>query len=269
MMLIDRRALMPLLRLSIYHRGLTLLETAIALALIAVLLSILLPALSTARQASHRDQCATHLKSIGEAWQSYLGDHDKQFPFVPLQPGWFYGGVRFSRVDGSAFPDFERPLNPYLGLQRTRNFDDLDVCCPSDRGISAVALGAGTGERSAFESYGTSYRANAPLLDAPMSGVADELRGMRRSEITTSPSRLVLCGDAVWYEVAESTGRHADWHGVPNAGNILFLDGSVRFMTVKPKSIVGPMLFDPIMPRASETPASSRPAGAQDGAVSN
>ena len=36
---------------------------------------------------------------------------------------------------------------------------------------------------------------------------------------------------------------HADWHGVPNAGNMLFLDGAVRFMTVKPRAIVGPMLF--------------------------
>lgn len=241
------------IRLQLPHRGFTLLEVIIALVLIAVLLSILLPALSTARVASHRDHCGDNLRVMGEAWQSYLAEHDREFPYVPLQPAWLYGGMRFSRVDGTAFPDFNRPLSPYLHLFRTRDYAEVGTCCPADRGISAAAAAAGTGDRTAFESFGTSYRANAPLMDARAAGLTDESRGMRRSEIRAFPAALVLCGDAVWYEVAESTGRHADWHGVTNAGNILFLDGSVRFMTVTPKGVRGPMMFDPLTIRGMPT----------------
>ena len=73
-------------------------------------------------------------------------------------------------------------------------------------------------------------------------------RGLQRDLITTSPSRLVMMGDPVWYEVRENTGRLASWHGVPNTGNLLFLDGSVRFVSVAPKPKVGAAVFDPLAP---------------------
>jgi len=239
-----------------FHRGLTLLETAISLGLIAVLVSLLIPILSTARQASYRDQCAANQRVIGQAWQTCVEDHNKQFPHVPLQPGWFWGGVRFSSVDDLTFPDFERPLNAYLPLRQTSDYDSVCVCCPADRGISSPSASVGTGGRTAFRSFGTSYRANAALLDARLARLPpasageafNEDRGLRRSEITTAPSRLVLAGDPVWFEVSESTGRVADWHGKPSSGNLLFLDGSVRFMTIHPRPYIGPMVFDPIMP---------------------
>jgi prepilin-type processing-associated H-X9-DG protein len=52
-------------------------------------------------------------------------------------------------------------------------------------------------------------------------------------------------GDPVWYERAEETGRSADWHGVAGAGNLLFMDGSVRFQPVRPRTVAGPIVFDP------------------------
>jgi prepilin-type processing-associated H-X9-DG protein len=219
-----------------------MLEAVVALALIAVLLSILLPALSSARVTSHRAQCAGHLRELGEGWQAYLADHNKQFPFVAVQPGWRYGGVRVSRVSASAFPDFDRPLTPYLHLHRTRVFDEL-------------------------------------LMDARLAGITQEMRGMRRSEITTSPSRLLLAGDPVWYEVAESTGRTADWHNQEGAGNMLFLDGSVQFKRALPRERSGPIVLDPIaqghrllMPggeSATTSPAPAPAAATQPGATTS
>lgn len=256
------------LRLPSPSRALTLLETIIALALIAVLLSILLPALTSARVTSQRDQCAANLADVGQAWQAYLADHEKQFPHLPLQPAWHYGGMRFSGIDGAALPDFNRPLTQYLDVFKTRDYASLCVCCPADRGIAAPASEAATASRSAFESYGTSYRANATLMDARLAGLADESRGMRRSEITAFPAALILCGDPVWYEVAESTGRSADWHGVANAGNLLFLDGHVQFVTVRPKGAPGPIVIDPLG-RGSRAWPQSEPATRADEAAPN
>jgi prepilin-type processing-associated H-X9-DG protein len=270
-------------------RGFTLLELAMSLLLVALLVAVLVPTLSTARQAAHRDVCSNNQRQIGEAWQTYLADHDQVFPVVPVQPGWQYAGMRFSSTDGSAFPDYQRPLNAYLSLPRTRDYESVVCSCPADRGITDLATpggGVGTGDRTAFRSFGISYRANAALLtpqrlrghsdpppdppehdhaidpqidndldraatrtiataSAPPVPGAGALRGLSRDDITVARSRLVMMGDPVWYEVAEETGRSADWHGRAGWGNLLFLDGSVRFQEVRPKRIAGPIVFDP------------------------
>jgi prepilin-type processing-associated H-X9-DG protein len=231
------------------QRALTVVETLVSLALIAVLFSILVPALTSARVASHRDQCQVNQGSIGEAWMTFLADHNQRFPHVPIQPGWTYGGMRFSSVDGGAFPDLDRPLSGYMGLERTHQEDDVVCCCPADAGLIDPTTRAGTGRRTVYRSFGTSYRANGKLLDMRQLDPANEARGMYRNEITTPPSRMILMGDPVWYEVAEATGRRADWHGHDSAGNILYLDGSVRFLTIKPRADQNqPSVFDPMMP---------------------
>lgn len=249
--------------------GLTLIETAVSMVLISILLAILLPALSSARALSYRENCHENQRRIGQAWHAYLAANNDQFPTVPVQPAWFYGGMRFSVVNENPFPDYSRPLTIYLPPLRSNDSRDVVWCCPGDHGISDPSVPVGTGRRTAFRSYGTSYRANAALLyaipsrqhnhdgeheyehkhDAPQPPVQPEVepRGLKRHEITTTPSRLVLGGDAVWYEAAERTGRKADWHNVANGGNLLFLDGSVRFSVVKPRSIIGPVVFDPVM----------------------
>src|SRR6185503_16631 len=91
------------------------------------------------------------------------------------------------------------------------------------------------------------------LLDARRCRLDVEPRGVKRSEITVAPSRLVVMGDAVWYEALEQTGRHADWHGETDAGNLLFLDGSVRFITIKQRGRGQPAIFDPAFSGYNET----------------
>jgi prepilin-type processing-associated H-X9-DG protein len=230
-------------------RALTIVETLISMALIAVLFSILVPALTSARVSSQRDQCQVNQRHIGEAWMTFLADHGQQFPHVPIQQGWMYGGMRFSSVDGTAFPDLDRPLTAYMGLERAQQDDDVICCCPADAGLIDPHTRAGTGRRTAYRSFGTSYRANGKLLDMRQIDPANPDRGMQRQEVTTPASRMILMGDPVWYEVAESTGRKADWHSHNNSGNILFLDGSVRFLAIKPRSDRNqPSVFDPLMP---------------------
>jgi prepilin-type processing-associated H-X9-DG protein len=232
------------------HLGLTLLETVISLLLIAALFGILLPTLSTARSTSFRERCAMNQVRIGQAWEQYLQEHNDRFPSIAVSPGWRYGGVRFTQVGNVAFPDETRPLTPYLPCPRTADKHEVVWCCPADYGISDPAFGTGTGGRSAYRSFGTSFRANPAFLDwRPVDGEGGLLvegRGLHRSEITAAPSRLLLLGDAFWHEAAERTGRQADWHQEPGKGNLLFFDGSVRFRAVWPRLIPGPITFDPM-----------------------
>ncbi len=225
--------------------GFTLLELVISLAVVSALLVLLLPVLTTARMSSHRALCAGNQRLLGHAWSNYLDSNDQRFPVLLVQGAWMYGGARFSSLDGSPFLDYDRPLNRFLPVHRLNGPGVILFECPADRGITDERSRVGTGRRSAFEAFGTSYRANTKLLGGRGGGGPG---GLRRLEITTSPSRLVVMGDPVWYEVREKTGRLASWHGMTAAGNLLFLDGSVRFLTIDPKPKIGPAVFDPLAP---------------------
>ena len=224
-----------------------MLELLVALTVVSVLLVILLPALSSARASSRRALCAGNQRLLGQAWNMYLESNEGRFPVIYVQPAWRYGGVRFSPIDGSAFLDYDRPLSRFLSpAPRLDVPGEILFHCPADRGITDQRRVVGTGRRTAYEAFGTSYRANPRLL-APRSG-AESAEGLRRDDITTAPSRLVVMGDPVWYEARQGTGLLAAWHGVANTGNLLFLDGSVRFVPVEPLPNVGAAVFDPLAP---------------------
>src|SRR5262249_45701782 len=90
-------------------------------------------------------------------------------------------------------------------------------------------------------------------------GVDSEHRGLKLSEVTAPHSETVIMGTPVWFEVLAHTGRSANWFGVSGAGNMLFLDGSVRFITVDADSRRVSAMFNPIAPAREAAPA--YPAG--------
>lgn len=60
--------------------GFTLVELLVVISIIALLLSILVPALGTARGAAFTVVCGTNLKSIGVAWLSFAADNNDYIP---------------------------------------------------------------------------------------------------------------------------------------------------------------------------------------------
>ncbi|MFH1419486.1 MAG: type II secretion system protein [Planctomycetota bacterium] len=64
-------------------RGFTLIELLVVLAIVALLISIIAPALSRARETGRRTVCASNMRQVGQSFWHYAEDYDGWFPAKP------------------------------------------------------------------------------------------------------------------------------------------------------------------------------------------
>ena len=82
----------------------TLIELLVVIAIIAILASMLLPALNRARESAKSSTCQSNLKQIGQAVIMYAGDSEDFLPYSGLGPGWT-----------EVLPRWNDQLRPYVG----------------------------------------------------------------------------------------------------------------------------------------------------------
>jgi len=63
-------------------RGFTLVELLVVIAIIGVLVSLLLPAVQSARAAARRTQCASNMRQVGLAMGLFCDAHRGRFPYT-------------------------------------------------------------------------------------------------------------------------------------------------------------------------------------------
>ncbi len=228
-------------------KAFSLLELLVVIAVVAVLLSVLLPALVVARASSYRALCASNLRQLSIGWQGYLAEHKETFPQYGERPDWSYGGVDFVGPERVAVLASDRPINRHVlgdqGDGRIAGGRELSLFrCPADAGVTARG-GSARGlpgesvlpERTCYQTFGTSYRANPNLLDSTAAGIDALHRPLKLHEVRVDVSRLLLVGDPAWWFASRALG-HADdgldasWHRQQDAGNVLTVDGAVRFI---------------------------------------
>jgi len=94
------------------RKGFTLVELLVVIAIIALLMGILMPALSRVRQLAFRMTCGTNLSGIGKAMLIYANDYEDELPRAGGRsttwgptPAWDaadrYGAFNVSRTDNS------------------------------------------------------------------------------------------------------------------------------------------------------------------------
>jgi prepilin-type N-terminal cleavage/methylation domain-containing protein len=230
-------------------RGFSILEVLVSLLIISILVGLLIPCLIYARDSARTTLCAGNLRQISNGWQMYLSEWNR-FPRYPENPEWKFGGVVFRSSDRAPVLASDRPINRYIA-DEDHSRDGLTALfrCPSDAGVFRYPRG-GRPKRlpsvlargTCYETFGSSYRANRLLLDSRSAGMEGEPRPLRASDVVVSASRLIVLGDPEWFYATRSPddpeySLDATWHVTPAAGNVMTMDGAVRFVQLGPESI--------------------------------
>jgi prepilin-type N-terminal cleavage/methylation domain-containing protein/prepilin-type processing-associated H-X9-DG protein len=199
----------------------TLVELLVVIAVIALLMGILIPALAKAKTMAMRMKCSSNLRQIHFAINSYLSSNNDTYPCAddPLAGGywlWMGRGLR----------DFARPQ---LSTDINKNTPSV-LLCPQDRS-----------DPNKYQS--TSYAYSMAFYHSPqqidnMNSTADQWDNSlakpavpQRPGDVAHPSNKILLGE--WFsnhlKITDGTNEAGWWCSV-GARNFLFADGHTAFL---------------------------------------
>lgn len=229
----------------------TLIELLVVVAIIALLIGILLPALGAARTTAQTAACGARLAQLGTALNLYINDHDRTLPqvVVPVAPGVesvvgsLFGGKKgqlpFLGID--QFGAERRPLNAYAGIDNPPGDDEPGVYetpafrSPADRGAGNTGIPGFQSVPSMYDLIGASYTLNDHAPDTnPLGDDVPTLvpsGGGRMPYVDNEALTWVLASHPI-YNDDDGSDRRMLWYGARASGrplaNLLFLDGHVK-----------------------------------------
>jgi prepilin-type N-terminal cleavage/methylation domain-containing protein/prepilin-type processing-associated H-X9-DG protein len=184
--------------------GFTLIELLVVLAIIAVLIGLLLPAVQKAREAANRIQCRNNLKQLGLSLHSYHGTHERFPPAYAAAglssgPGW--GTFILPYIEQEALSQQVPKGSPFWGRPQAASTavdggeTPLRIFrCPSDTG---PAQNADQGHFAV-----SNYRATCGTLatviysaDADLGGVMYQNSHVRITDVSDGTSNTTVLGE--------------------------------------------------------------------------
>lgn len=191
----------------------TLIELLVAIAIIAILASLLAPALAKAKSETHKTRCISNLRQMAIGLRLYAEDNGERFPFAnALTPG---GAPRVEFIDYYTQTQPYTPTNGGIYL------------CPVDKGPFTEVIGGAVGLRTNDLPVRSSYFVLGGLY-TQVSGGAISLKQRFTHDVSYPDRKFSITCGAIIDRVAAQVGyftNTAHAKGRRPAGTFAFVDG--------------------------------------------
>ena len=199
----------------------TLIELLVVIAVLAILIGLLLPTLAGAKEAARGSVCASNIRQLMLAADSYATDRADRLP--PGSPSAIANLVRWHGARAAASAAFAPEggtLSDYLGSGDSGSASRAVRACPSFAPIAAALAASpipagfersagGYGYNNAFCGMDRSLSGNDPGSGREVWSVATDTLGAPRARFNSPTSTLVFADSAI-----------ADGNGAPGSGGI-------------------------------------------------
>ncbi len=235
------------------RRGFTLIELLVVVAVVAALISILLPALGGARARAKVVLCGTRLQQLGVATTMYLNDFANCLPQTAVQSpegdttfcGLLFGGKKgqVAAYGLDTFGPERRPLNSYVHAgavppdSAKGPFEMEAFRSPMDKGAAELPIADYCATDSMYDLLGTSYAINDHDLNGPSSATLIPLNG-GAMPVVADPTHTWMLGSQTIYNYEQDSDRGERWYSPATVeANLLFVDIHARLRVPVPNKL--------------------------------
>jgi len=225
--------LLPVKRVSRAERGFTLIELLVVIAIIAILASMLLPALAKAKAKAQHAYCLNSNKQLGLAASLYAQDFNNRFPYAR---NWGKAWGDYERLGDKWMPEL---LYPFLGTNQSKpkTTDPKKhrgtpgiFTCPSGIKAKIVIKGSNDDAFGAdffFANDGVSYVWSHKYHDPKTSGLSQKAISGRSDGDVLNPSKAVLIWEIPYHRAQNMPHQ--------NGMNVVMADNHAERVRGNPK----------------------------------